>query len=505
MKKLAGLMLALLLTFGAAWAASATDEDMLALVQQRYGDCQVTSHASQGDVGACVLIRDEQTQLALLSRQAGTWQEDFISTSAVSFPWCGTVSVALEQDGQLILAFQGADAVTPSMEQYYRRSGDQWLLTGVRSIEASGTEFIAAVERGMVTHTVRQYDAEGRLLFSRSGAPLPDVLTPAERSLRQIDQMACPLSGSGYALQEDGLMSREVVRRLFDTLVQGDAAYVSGWGRTGLVPELAWLADRPDGTRVLLYADWQEDMGWSVAQSSPLPVGTTLGLENFTDALALPYLDGALGVGVGRRADGAWGVTYVLGSEVLLLGPGWISAGLPGTVVHGTAPWDAALSDLDWAALPLNLEKAIKAMDTSGWATPNNPVSDDRLHLRTKPDQEAASLGKYSNGTPVRVLRRGDTWCKVQVGETVGYMMTRYLAFGKAAAEVWSPLLPCMAAQPVTQVLLEGEAEPQPMSAAEVDRFLVIGVVEQEYWLIWQPYTGQFGRIEWDALQAPQG
>lgn len=65
-------------------------------------------------------------------------------------------------------------------------------------------------------------------------------------------------------------------------------------------------------------------------------------------------------------------------------------------------------------------------------AVVNNPNSIDRLNLRTKPGQDAPTLGKYYSGTPVEVLG-GDQngWTKVRIHTLEGYMMTQYLAFGQ--------------------------------------------------------------------------
>ena len=70
-------------------------------------------------------------------------------------------------------------------------------------------------------------------------------------------------------------------------------------------------------------------------------------------------------------------------------------------------------------------------------AVVNNPNSIDRLNLRTKPGQDAPTLGKYYSGTPVEVLG-GDQngWTKVRIHTLEGYMMTQYLAFGRDQSAV---------------------------------------------------------------------
>jgi len=64
---------------------------------------------------------------------------------------------------------------------------------------------------------------------------------------------------------------------------------------------------------------------------------------------------------------------------------------------------------------------------TTAWV--NNPKSTQVLNLRETPSQSARSIGQYRNGTKVKVVSKGSTWCEVYVGTRHGYMMTRYLSF----------------------------------------------------------------------------
>lgn len=63
-----------------------------------------------------------------------------------------------------------------------------------------------------------------------------------------------------------------------------------------------------------------------------------------------------------------------------------------------------------------------------GYAVVNNPNPSDRLNLRSQPDADSPSLGKYLNGTCVTVLEEADGWTHVSAGETEGYMMSSFLA-----------------------------------------------------------------------------
>lgn len=76
---------------------------------------------------------------------------------------------------------------------------------------------------------------------------------------------------------------------------------------------------------------------------------------------------------------------------------------------------------------------------SSAYAQVNNPVPTERLNLRQRPDTQSAVLGRYYNGTVVRVLQHGATWCQVEVGGLTGYMMTSYLYFGAGVVPTPAP------------------------------------------------------------------
>ena len=66
-----------------------------------------------------------------------------------------------------------------------------------------------------------------------------------------------------------------------------------------------------------------------------------------------------------------------------------------------------------------------------GYAT----VNTGKLYLRQAASKSSKSLGLFPRGTYVTVLEQGNTWCRVKVDGTIGYMMTEYLKFhGLSAA-----------------------------------------------------------------------
>ena len=77
-----------------------------------------------------------------------------------------------------------------------------------------------------------------------------------------------------------------------------------------------------------------------------------------------------------------------------------------------------------------HMEKAAGPLPIA-FAAVNNPNPADRLHLRTESRASAASLGKYYNGVQVEVLEYlANDWVKVRIGDTMGYMLGTFLAFG---------------------------------------------------------------------------
>lgn len=123
-----------------------------------------------------------------------------------------------------------------------------------------------------------------------------------------------------------------------------------------------------------------------------------------------------------------------------------------GTVITGVAEGtkvDVLVKGIGWYKVRVNGQTgyvsskylAAQAGGSSQYAVVNNPRNTQVLNLRETASTAAAVLGKYKNHTPVSVLQRGDTWCKVQVGGKKGYMMTAYLKMTAApfAATVNNP------------------------------------------------------------------
>lgn len=272
------------------------------------------------------------------------------------------------------------------------------------------------------------------------------------------------------------------------------------------------LMRKPDGTLVFvgcMKGTWSH---WYWTESTPLPEGTILGVENFVHSLGIPTGDYFTIVDISPTPSDLWGVTAVYGDEIIQMGRDWVSNEAHPIYGHfGLNPW-YDITTIDWTTLPANYEEAVAGINGSAYAKVNNPNPEDRLRLRTEPNKESAPLGKFYNGTPVLVLNKGDEWCKVDVFGTVGYMMTQYLAFGEDAEKVQyaAPWL----------FLDNDEAEfwvhsysrnlslrtgyHRYLKASE--RFYVVGVNENEsQYILWLPDDGCLGHTFFYCLTPGNG
>lgn len=475
-------------------------ETLRALYGQEGG--QILSASVCGKNGAAVVQSGEGCFLTVLTQSGQEWQIVFENHAAA----CEKSRVYLDTDTMLILntPFEWNDQ---EMDQYYFTLTDGvWMLSSTIRYEGIPDEFnlltesCASLSDGWMLTEIYYTDQEGNVLASRKGDQLPDVLTDEERSLAAFSGFIPPINGLGYLTDDSMAVSDGILRRLFSAVVPPDYTYADG---LKCKDGLQFIADKADGTRVLLCCAYAgKPSGWQITESAPLPNGTQFGIENFTTALNLG-LQG-FGVSIGKNSDGTWGADGLLtqNGEWFDIGPCWASEGgfwWNASPSIGTAPWHD-ITKMAWSLLPQSLEEARSLLDPSGFATPNNPNPQDRLHLRTLPRKDSQSLGKYYNGTPLRVLGREGEWTQVRIGETVGYMMTKYLLFGEQINAQPSALTGKTNRNALTDMIWDGSPIPEKLTASEVSRLLIIGVIDDTWYLMWDPETDRCGRIRQDAL-----
>lgn len=277
--------------------------------------------------------------------------------------------------------------------------------------------------------------------------------------------------------------------------------------------ELRLLMRNPSGELIFVGGVLTADGTWALTESSPLPEGTILGVENFTHSLGIPGDTYYNCVSVAPYADGTWGVSliypYNADNGLFLLRKHVIYEN--GQAIFGKIgdhPW-SDVTAIDWTSLPQSYEEAIAAIDTTDWGVVNNPNPRDRLHLRTGPSTAAASLGKYYNRTPVHVRAYGPQWCAVTVCGLEGYMMTEFLAFGEDIDTVnyagpwldWKETLPQRRLYTAPSTSADYL---RPNWSSDGTAFCILGV-SGDFYHVWLPYTEEYFYIRMDDLWEGNG
>lgn len=498
------LFLLVILSVGiSAIAEDPLPDDFSNVLQSEYigHGGKIISASVCGSAGAAVIQQGDQCFLSILSFHDGQWSIAFENEHAA----CAQTRVYLDTDDVLILSdpFQCSETYH---EQYYFTLDGEWRLSSVISYigeEDDGylLEYTASLDKGQLYTSIYLTDLEGNFLSSHPGMTLPDVLTADEKLLSAFNGVEPPINGMGYYTDDGGNTSNVIIQRLFSVIVPDEYAFADGIRTDN---SLQFVADKADGNRVLLCCAYGGSMvGWQITESTPLPSGTTIGIENFTETLNLS--GHCYGVNIGRYPTGTWGVTGISDQHGnwLDVGPGWASEGMYyGPFLFGDHPW-SDITQMDWSSIPSDTSAISVYLDTSRRATPNNPNINDRLHLRQFATKDSKSLGKYYNGTPLVILSREGDWTQVRVGGQVGYMMTKYLLTGNNVNQQVSAILKKTNIHPLTEIHWDNESIPDFFTGSEIQRLFVIGVIDDEWYLVWDPVTGRCGQIRqkdlWDG------
>ena len=280
-----------------------------------------------------------------------------------------------------------------------------------------------------------------------------------------------------------------------------------------------FLMEKPDGNRVYVICEYASRREVNMIESSPLPEGTVLGYQNFSDSL---WIDGRC-VTVQLLYSGKAGLEYIYDDGAYSKETGgflffgdrtvWDGSDVPAhTILYGDHPW-GDITQMDWHNLPHNLDEASTQMDASAYAMVVNPQSTDRLHLRELADKGSRSQGKYYTGTPVGVSAQDGDWTLVAFGDwnswRRGYMMKRYLTFG----QIGNALRLDISAMPQLDSggkKLKVYKEPQIgdyiwHTDANWSTMKVIGIIGDEWYHVWFPATGEYGFVRQGDLTEGNG
>lgn len=472
MKRLLPLLLMMLLFLAPAQA----EDDPNALFFAAHPGYEVAASQSCGDTAAAILTHGEDRTLCIAERVNGVWTLTIDNPKALISHEARDYHLLVDTDDAVFWSCQPWD----THESYgaYRQNG-VWQLTSPIFSTAWGNAF-REIELswgdGMLRRTQHLVDENDNILSTKELMPLPASWLDSMTTLDVFDINQLPTFQADIPTVMEGRALELAAKELLP-----DYAYIDG---ALLADELQLLLDKPDGTRVFVGVIW--DGKWKLIESTPLPADTRYGNENFTDYLYIP----AYGtIGVHPWPDGTWGVDFLMPDTegMFLLGQNYFSDSRfiygSETLLVGDLPWND-LTTIDWTTLPHSFEEAAARIDNSGWAMVNNPNPEDRLHLRVKPDRDAASQGKYYNGTFVRVLERGKTWTKVDVFGIEGWMMTDYLAFGDDMQRVQRVNIPRF----VSEALPYASLYDAP-SGKEIGRITgnvrILGLVGDEWYHVW--------------------
>ena len=272
-----------------------------------------------------------------------------------------------------------------------------------------------------------------------------------------------------------------------------------------------FLMEKPDGIRVYVICENMSHRAVNLIESSPLPAGTMLGYQNFSDSL---WIDGRC-VTIQLLRIGTAGIEYIYDDQAgeehfLFFGDRMITSEDSDQIVYGEHPWDD-IAQIDWNMLPRTRDQASLQMDASNYAQVVNPNPDERLHLRERPDRKSPSLGKYYSGTPVTVLSEQGDWAEVMVGGRHGWMMKDFLDLGRQHdAALWLNTLPMPHLSSKDNEMLKVYDEPQSGGYtyhmnADQNTMKVIGIIGNDWYHVWFPATGEYGFVRQSDLWPGNG
>ena len=208
--------------------------------------------------------------------------------------------------------------------------------------------------------------------------------------------------------------------------------------------QLILLTEDDDGQRRVMIA-YQDAAGvYTTEETNVLPPDTRLDTFHAGEnEIELEFNNQEWGVGYHKTSpDWEWRLNWVMGEDtdrtdytVYWWGVSYSSSGTDGDYQQGQLIGSLENSNLmvtDFVSIPRTLAELKQTLNQNNWAVVCNPNPEDRLYLRPEAGNRDKSLGKFYNGTPVKVLETESEWCHVKIGldGPEGWMMKKYLVFG---------------------------------------------------------------------------
>ena len=346
-------------------------------------------------------------------------------------------------------------------EWTFVRDGSEWFLTAIRRTEHEGeapdgtplaAESIMEISGSWLTTVRRMINRDtGEILHTWRRASFPNILDRDELNLDRMDLETPPVCADGYNWSNDahGYQYPGLLPKLFAVFFPEDT-YVDG---VLIGMNLEFIVRKADGTLVLRCGADEDETGWEWTESTPLPEGTTIGIDNFTDSLYIRTGDDEIIADIRHFGKGLWR-PYFVNSIDFYVGPDWTGqyAYDPDKTFFGAHRWED-ITTIDWLSLPRDefrsdepdAEWAARVstfVDMTGRAVPVQPDPEGTTPLLAEAGKEDTLLGRFYNGTPLYVLEQGEEWTKVRIGcgegpgTMTGWMETKSLAFGNDTKQV---------------------------------------------------------------------
>lgn len=371
-----------------------------------------------------------------------------------------------------------------------------WTMVAYESFNYATSAFAGyyKIDDGVLTIRHDSLHAGTGVAYSADTMPVP--LSDALMKRFQTEDVSTLIDAYGY---DSTFLTEDV----FDTqaIPIGGKIVETDLQRHGLVV----LSEDDTGVRHLHWVE-QADGAYTVRTSQPLPSGTSLDLfHSSDDEIQMGWDD--MQCGFARDADGRWRLAWVMGKNLYNVTSYSIRCfDESERAVYGSNPWDDLFA-IDVSQIPDSFDEAAKQIDRSGWALVNNPNPSDRLHLRTKPDKAADSLGKFYNGTPVQLLEKRDGWAHVRIGVgdvLTGWMMEKFLAFGADMDEVQT-VFPKLFFTEEMDASRRMYASPDMKTERSLDAtYEIIGLIEEKCYILMLS-DGSVGYVPPDWLWAGNG
>lgn len=277
------------------------------------------------------------------------------------------------------------------------------------TLHAEKVHFVAGQEE---THGIRLTDIP--LSDQMKGIPVQTLWKDAHELLTQpgaIDSNRIPVKGRivDYATQED---------------------------------QLILLTEDDEGQRRVIIACQDAAGLYTVEETNALPPNTNL--DTFhpgENEIELEFNYQEWGVGFHKTSLG-WQLNWVMGEgedhtiyTIYWWGISYTSSGTDGEHLEGRligSLENCSLMTTDFVSIPRTLGTLKQAINQNDWAVVCNPNPEDQLYMRPEAGNRDKSLGKFYNGTPVKVLETESEWCHVKIGldGPEGWMMKKYMVFG---------------------------------------------------------------------------